>query len=83
MITLRNKETGAELGVVTEEQLQFLVDQLEEESEEDRDYYINRPMLEMLESNGADSALLELLKKAMGDREDVEIEWSRSEGGAP
>jgi hypothetical protein len=40
-------------------------------------------MLEMLESNGADSALLELLKKAMGDREDVEIEWSRSEGGAP
>ena len=42
MIHLKNKETGAPLGDITEEQLQFLVDQLEEESETDADYYINQ-----------------------------------------
>ena len=36
MIALRDKDTGADLGTITEEQLQFLVDQLEEEYAEDR-----------------------------------------------
>ena len=35
MIRVRDKESGANLGSITKEQLQFLIDQLEEETEED------------------------------------------------
>jgi len=76
MISLRDKDTGADLGTINEEQLRFLVDQLEEEYDEDRDYYINSTMLDLLEQNGADFQLLDMLRKAIGDREGVEIQWS-------
>jgi len=78
MIQLYDKETGASLGTITEEQLQFLADQLEEESPEDRDYYINEPTLDAFEEAGAAPALLALLRKALGEREEMEIRWARS-----
>jgi len=78
MIQLYDKETGASLGAITEEQLQFLVDQLEEESPEDRDYYINEPTLDAFEEAGADPALVALLREALGEREEMEIRWARS-----
>ena len=40
MIQLHEKETGVFVGTITEAQLQFLIDQLEEESADDTDYYI-------------------------------------------
>ena len=78
MIQLYDKETGAPLGAISEEQVQFLVDQLEEESPEDQDDYINEPTLDAFEEAGADPALLVLLRKALGDREEIEIRWARS-----
>ena len=78
MIQLYDKETGASLGTITEEQLQFLVDELEEESSEDQDYYINEPTLDAFEEAGADPALVALLRKALGEREEMEIRWARS-----
>ena len=78
MIHMRNKETGASLGEITEEQLQFLIDHLEEEFEEDMDYYLNRSTLEILKEKGLDGSLLKRLEVAFGGREDLEIEWSRS-----
>ena len=78
MIQLRDKETGASLGDITEEQLQFLTDHLVEESEEDTDYYLNRATLDMLREKGLDASLLKLLEEALGGREELEIEWSRS-----
>jgi processive 1,2-diacylglycerol beta-glucosyltransferase len=78
MIQLRNKDTGALLGAITEEQLQFLIDQLEEEFEEDKDYYINRETVTLLEKNGADAKLMEMLNQALGDKPDMEIMWSRT-----
>ena len=77
MIALRVKDTGADLGTISEEQLQFLVDQLEEEYTEDKDYYINRTMLDVMQQSGADPELINLLRRAIGDRDGVEIEWSR------
>jgi len=77
MIRLRNKETGTEVGSITEEDLQFLIDNLEEEWEEDKDYYLNRQTLEMLEGRGISAALARMLDRAMGDGDDVEVEWSR------
>ena len=78
MIQLRDKETGALLGDITEEQLQFLIDQLEEESEEDNDYYLDQATLNMLKEKGLDASILKLLQDALGDRKDLEIEWLRS-----
>jgi hypothetical protein len=63
------------VGEVSEDQLDFLIDNLEEEWSEDRDYYINRPMIDMLRSKGADPALLKLLENSLSGQEDVEILW--------
>jgi processive 1,2-diacylglycerol beta-glucosyltransferase len=79
MISLRDKETGADVGSISEEQLRFLVDQLEEEFEEDRDYHLNQTTLDVMEQKGADPDLIALLRRAIGDREGIEIEWSRTE----
>jgi hypothetical protein len=77
MIVIRDKETGADLGTITEEQLQTLVDVLEEEFEEDRDYYINPETVDLIDQNGGDPALVNLLRRAIGNRQGAEIEWSR------
>jgi processive 1,2-diacylglycerol beta-glucosyltransferase len=75
MPKLYDQNTGAVIGDITEAHLQFLVDQLEEEGTQDRDYYINRDTLALFRDKGADPALVEMLDKAMGDGDDVDIEW--------
>ena len=75
MIRIYDKETGSTLGTITEVQLQFLIDQLEEEDSEDRDYYLTKDTLDMLEQKGMDAELLQFLRKAMGNRESMEILW--------
>lgn len=76
MIQLKDQDTGAVVGEITEGQLQFLVDQLEEEDAEDKDYWLNRDALELLGENGADPELLTLLRTAMGSRDEMTIVWS-------
>ena len=77
MIEIRDKETGKPLGTISETQLQFLIDNLEEEYVEDMDYYINQITLDMFEERGIDAGLLKLLRDALGTREDMEIVWSK------
>jgi processive 1,2-diacylglycerol beta-glucosyltransferase len=77
MIKLYEKDTRVFLGTITEAQLQFLIDQLEEESTEDTDYYISRATLDLFEDTGADDNLLAVLRRALDSREDMEIQWSR------
>jgi len=77
MVELRDKETGRILGSISDEQLQFLIDQLEEEPETDTDYYIDAATLSMFEEKSIDPLLLTLLRDALGDREGMEIEWKR------
>jgi len=77
MIEIRDKETGNPLGTISEEQLQFLIDNLEEEYAEDMDYYINTATLDMFGERGIDAGLLKLLRDALGTREDMEIVWSK------
>jgi len=78
MVQLFDKHTGALLGTITDDQFQFMVDRLEEESEKDDDYYLNPSTLAYLEEEGADPALLAALRPALGDREEAEIRWQRS-----
>jgi processive 1,2-diacylglycerol beta-glucosyltransferase len=77
MVRLRDKDTGADLGEISDEEMQFLQDQLEEESAEDVDYYINREELEVWRAAGsAPPTLLDMLQRAMGDREGIEVALS-------
>lgn len=77
MIVLTNKDTGVEIGTITEAQLQFLVDQLEEETPDDTDYWLNRTELDIFKEQGADPELVALLEKGMGTAEDMEVSWAR------
>lgn len=72
---LINKDTGEFLGMINEQQLQFLIDKLEEESEDDQDYWLHKDQLETFAEEGADDRLLHLLEKAFGDNDEVEILW--------
>ena len=78
-IELLDAETGRHVGRITSAQLQWLIDQLEEESEEDHDYYIDGPTLDMLQEAGADPALILMLRTALGSREGIEIRWAGQE----
>jgi hypothetical protein len=75
MPKLTRIDTGLEIGTITDKQLAFLVEQLEEEHDEDQDYYIDRDTLELLSDNGADPELLAMLEKAIGDDEEMDIAW--------
>ena len=75
MPKLMRIDTGDDIGMINDKQLAFLVAQLEEEHEEDKDYYIDRETLELLSDNGADPELLAMLEKAMGDDEEMDIAW--------
>ena len=78
MIRLHDSERGTPIGTITEEQLRFLMDQLEEESAEDRDYYISADTVDMLEENGADRELVTLLRNAVTGSDGIDVRWSRA-----
>ena len=66
---------GETIGQITDAQLKFLQDQLEEDREEDNDYFIDRDTLELLSDNGADPELLAMIEKAMGDDDEIDVAW--------
>ena len=68
-------DNGETIGTITDKQLQFLVDQLEEEDEDDNDYFVDRDTLELLSDNGADPELLAMIEGAMGDDDEIDIAW--------
>jgi processive 1,2-diacylglycerol beta-glucosyltransferase len=68
-----------QVGELTDDQLDFLIDNLEEEWSGDRDYYINRDMVAMLEQRGADASLLRILGDALSGQEEVELLWVDTE----
>ncbi len=77
VIRLIDNDSGVEIGTLTNDQLQFLIDQLEEESTTDQDYYIDQATLDMFVDAGIDERLLEILRGALGDRDGMEIRWEK------
>lgn len=77
MVELRDKADGRILGTISDEQFEFLAGHLEEEFLEDMDYYLNRETLALFEEQGIDPDLLALLTSVLGDREDMDIAWTR------
>lgn len=79
MIKLHEKGSTSLLGMITYGQLNFLVDQLEEEWESDQDYSITPMLIQAFEGANADPELITLLKDALGDKEEIIIVWSRED----
>lgn len=75
MIDLYNNATNQLLGSLTEAELQVLLDGLEEESQEDRDYYIDAATIDLLADGRASDHLVHLLRTALGGEDGVEIRW--------
>lgn len=78
MITLSLKDSGELLGEITESDLQLLIDQLEEEDEEDTDYFISPVTIDLLEQKGARPELVTMLREAVGDSEGVDVAWEET-----
>ena len=76
MVYLYNQSKEELLGEISEDELQFLIDQMEEESTKDQDYSITRMEIAYFSENGATPHLITLLKQALGDQPEVIILWS-------
>ena len=78
MITLYNKDSGAVIGRLSDEQLQNLVDLLVEESADDQDYYIDANTLDYMAEHGADPGLLAMLRAHVPEGEEgIDIAWRK------
>jgi len=58
------------VGTITEQQLDFLMENLEEEFEEDEEYFLSADTIDFLREQGADKGLLAILEKALSGTQD-------------
>ncbi len=79
MIRLYDKTRMKELGTISEEELQFLIDKLVEEAAADRDYYMDRETLDYLVEQGMGDHLKKLIENGMAGQDSVEILYKREE----
>ena len=77
-IRILDKNSGALLGEVSRDDLQLMIDQFEEESSRDRDYFIDATTLGILEEAGASQRLLGLLREVVGTSDGVDIRWEEA-----
>jgi processive 1,2-diacylglycerol beta-glucosyltransferase len=77
VIDVYNQATNELIGTITEADLKVLVDALEEESTDDRDYYIDAATIDVIADGRATEHLVKLLRKALGDKDGVDIRWTR------
>jgi hypothetical protein len=76
MARLYRVDTDETIGQINDKQVQFLVDMLEEEDDEDTEYFIDQDTLELFSDNNCDPELLAMLESALEDGEDgVDIGW--------
>lgn len=77
MINLYDCESNRLLGTVSDGDLQALIEALEEESSDDRDYYINAETIDLLAAT-ASPQIIDLLRGALGSSEGIEVRWERA-----
>ncbi|MCY1384020.1 hypothetical protein D9M69_722120 [compost metagenome] len=75
-IRLSEKDSGRTLGNISEADFQILVDYMEEESSKDQDYYVEHTAIDALESLGASTDFVALLRTAVGESEGVDVVWA-------
>jgi hypothetical protein len=78
MVKVYNKATNELLGRISEDELAFLQDQLEEESLKDTDYYLRKETIdEFASSAAATEHLVSVLRAGLRNDEAIEIRWER------
>ena len=77
-IRILDKASGAYLGDITRDDLKLMIDQFEEESSRDRDYFIDSDTIDLLHHAGASDSLLKLLREVVGSSEGVDIRWEEA-----
>ena len=78
MVNLYDSATGALIGSISDEDLTFMQNDMEEESIADTEYYINQATVDWFETQGANPALVSLLRNALGKDDDMDIRWERA-----
>jgi hypothetical protein len=73
VIRLYDNDDDSEIGRITEAQLDFLQEQLIEETLDANTYAVSPATVDSLEMNGADSDVVEMLRKAIGARTSIEL----------
>jgi processive 1,2-diacylglycerol beta-glucosyltransferase len=76
MPKLYDNESGRLLGVISQADVDFLITQLEEESSDDQDYFVDPDTLDYLADAGASNNLLGLLRDAGAASAGIEIRWA-------
>ena len=79
MYRLLDVEHNDEIGIITANQVQSLIDNLEEEGIEDHDYYIDLDALGFLAENGCDEELLTMLTEALEDKVNINLRYEAVE----
>ncbi len=77
MPRLYNKQTNTLLGNISDADVQFLVDQLEEENLGDRDYFIDEATVAILEENGGSQTLIDLLRATVDASDGLEVKYEK------
>ncbi len=75
MIKLYDADSEAEVGEISEEHLDFLVENLVEETLDDYSWNIDASSVASLESSGGDPALVSMLRRALGARTSMELRY--------
>ncbi|MCY7354548.1 MAG: hypothetical protein LH470_05650 [Lysobacter sp.] len=75
MPKLYDKADDRLLGQISQQDLDLLIAQLEEESSRDRDYYVDNDTFLMLVEAGASSVLLDAIKMALDLSGQADIRW--------
>jgi hypothetical protein len=78
MVRLYETGTNRLCGTLSDRQYEILAEALEEEDLEDAECIINEDTIELLEDQGVEPDLLELLRAALGDNPEVGIRCERS-----
>lgn len=77
-IRIFEKDTRREIGVISETDLQSMIDHMEEESSKDKDYFVDPTTVDTLEELGASAELVSLLRHAIGDSDGMDICWEQA-----
>jgi hypothetical protein len=78
MVRLYEMGTNRLCGTLSDRQYEVLAEALEEEDLEDAECVISGDTIELLEDQGVEPDLLELLRSALGDNPEVAIRCERS-----
>jgi hypothetical protein len=71
------KDGNRYLGEVTDADVKLLIDELEETELADDDYFIDGATVDILDAAGASSALVSMLRAAIGNSEGIDIRWEK------